>query len=120
MNHSAALGAARTDARTWTSRSLVILQNWPAVSFNARLFSYPMTSPSGCLYCPDLWVLVNLLGVLLVAVDVEPDCGSGAARAAQAENNSGTIGKDDPEALRGKRGKMKKNCDCEKQEGMKL
>lgn len=79
-----------------------------------------MTSPSGCLYCPDLRVLVNLLGVLLVAVDVEPDCSSGAARAAQAENNSGTIGKDDPEALRGKRGKMKKKSDGEKQEGMEL
>lgn len=101
----------------------VILYNWPAVLSNVRLFSYPMTSPSGylyCLYCPDLWVLVNLLGVLLVAVDVEPDCSSGAARAAQAENNSGTIGKDDPEALGGKRGKMKKNWDCEKQGGTKL
>lgn len=58
--------------------------------------------------CPDLWVLVNLLGVLLVTVDVEPDGGSGAACAAETENNSGAIGKDDPEALREKHGRMKK------------
>lgn len=55
---------------------------------------------SACLDCSDLWVLVNLLRVLLIAVDVQPDRRSGAACAAQTENNSGTIGKDDPEPLR--------------------
>lgn len=67
-----------------------------------------MTSLSGRLYCPDLWVLVNLLGVLLITVDVEPDRSSGAACAAETENDSGTIGKDDPEALGEKRGKRTK------------
>lgn len=67
-----------------------------------------MTSLSGRLYGPDLWVLVNLLGVLLITVDVEPDRSSGAACAAETENDSGTIGKDDPEALGEKRGKIKK------------
>lgn len=66
------------------------------------LFCYLVTSLSGCLYCPHLWVLVNLLRVLLITVDVEPDSSSGAACAAETENNSGTIGKDDPEALREK------------------
>lgn len=61
-----------------------------------------MMSLSGRLYRPDLWVLVNLLGVLLITVDVESDRSSGAACAAETENNSGTIGKDDPEALREK------------------
>lgn len=68
-----------------------------------------MTSLSGCLHCPHLWVLVNLLGVLLIAVDVEPDGGSGAACAAEAENDSRTIRKNDPEALREKDRRMRKN-----------
>lgn len=73
-----------------------------------------MTLLSGGLCCPDLWVLVNLLGVLLIAVDVEPDSSSGAACAAETENYSGTIGKDDPEALR-----EKQNRDNETQDGTK-
>lgn len=50
--------------------------------------------------CPDLWVLVNLLGVLLITVNVEPDGCSSTACTAETENNSGTIGKDDPKTLR--------------------
>lgn len=61
---------------------------------------------AGVIYCPDLWVLVYLLGVLLITVDVEPDGCSGAARTAETENNSGTIREDDPQALREK--EMKK------------
>lgn len=53
-------------------------------------------------YCPDLWVQVNLLWVLLITVYVEPDGCSSAACTAEAEYNSGTIRKDDPEALREK------------------
>lgn len=68
-----------------------------------------MTSLSGCLCCPHLRVLVSLLGVLLITVDVKPDRSSGAACSTETENNSGTIGKDDPEALREKRGRAKKN-----------
>lgn len=86
----------------------VILHTKLQVSLNSCLFCYLVMSSSGWLCCPDLWVLDNLLGVLLVTVDVEPDGGSGAACAAETENNSGAIGKDDPEALREKHGRMKK------------
>lgn len=58
--------------------------------------------------CPDLWVLVNLLGVLLITVNVEPDGCSSTACTAETENNSGTIGKDDPKALREEQIQMKK------------
>lgn len=46
--------------------------------------------------CTDLRVQVNLLGVLFVTVDVEPDGCSRAARAAETENNSGAVREDDP------------------------
>lgn len=66
------------------------------------LFSYLMTSLSSAsaARCSDLWVLVNLLGVLLVAVYVEADGCSGAARTAETENDPGSISEDDPQALR--------------------
>lgn len=44
----------------------------------------------------DLRVQVNLLGVLFVAVDVEPDGCSCAACATETENNSGAVREDDP------------------------
>lgn len=50
-------------------------------------------------YCTDLRVQVNLLGVLFITVDVEPDGCSGAACTAETENNSRTIREDDPKAL---------------------
>lgn len=46
--------------------------------------------------CTDLRVLVNLLGVLFVTVDVEPDGCSRAACAAETEYNSGAVREDDP------------------------
>lgn len=46
--------------------------------------------------CTDLRVQVNLLGVLFVTVDVEPDGCSCAACAAETENNPGAVGEDDP------------------------
>lgn len=46
-----------------------------------------------------LWVLVNLLRILLIAVYVEPDGCSRAACTAETENDPRTIGEDDTEAL---------------------
>lgn len=51
-------------------------------------------------FCADLWVLVYLLGVLLVAVYVEPDGCSGAACTAETEDDPRSISKDHPESLR--------------------
>lgn len=51
-------------------------------------------------YCPDLWVLVNLLRILFIAVYVKPDSGSRAACTTETENNPRTIREDDPETLR--------------------
>lgn len=51
-------------------------------------------------FSSDLRILVNFLGVVLVAVYVEPDGCSCAACTAETENYPGPIGEDDPEALR--------------------
>lgn len=58
--------------------------------------------------CTDLRVQVDLLGVLFVTVDVEPDGCSCAACAAETENNSGAVGEDDPETLPEARGGVRR------------
>ena len=50
--------------------------------------------------CVDLWVLVDLLGVLLIAVYVEPDGRPCTACTAETEDESGAIREDYPQALR--------------------
>lgn len=54
-----------------------------------------------------LGVLVYLLGVFLVAVDVEPHGGPSAASTAQPEDNAGAVGEDEPQALVGEKGREK-------------
>lgn len=54
-----------------------------------------------------LGVLVYLLGVFLVAVDVEPHGRPSAARTAQPEDNAGAVGEDEPQALVGEKGREK-------------
>ena len=50
--------------------------------------------------CDDLRVLKDLLGVLLIAVYVEPDGRSCTACATETEDESGAIREDYPQALR--------------------
>lgn len=53
-----------------------------------------------------LWVLVDLLSILLIAVDVEPHSRSSAASAAQPEDDARAIGEDEPQAL----GREEQSC----------
>lgn len=53
-----------------------------------------------------LWVLVDLLSILLIAVDVEPHSRSSAAGATQPEDDARTIGEDEPQAL----GREEQSC----------
>lgn len=68
----------------------------------------PWIQPAGITpLCPHLWILVNFLRVLLVAVYVEPDGCSSTACTAETENDPRTVGEDDSEAL----GVRKRNKD---------
>lgn len=68
----------------------------------------PWIQPAGITpLCPHLWILVNFLRVLLVAVYVEPDGCSSTACTAETENDPRTVGEDDSEAL----GERKRNKD---------
>lgn len=74
---------------------------WRMFWFLQDLFIIVFFSAEITAWCPDLWILEDFLGIVLVAVYVQPDGCPGAACATETENDPGTVREDDPEALRG-------------------